>query len=107
MTDKAPACDPLSFGDYSRKQKNNERIFGFGLSTSISMPCPGCAEPDFLKTRVLDVQEALAGGAKCEKCGRSFRAKFVRTPAFVEFEIVQTSGPALPPYLPPIKRIEV
>lgn len=99
--------DPASAEDYNRKFAAGQRFFGFGLETGVGTPCPACAEPDFMVCRVVDMEATLRAGAVCRACGRGFRTVFPEglPPGVVRFEVVQTVGPDVPSYMPPIRRV--
>jgi hypothetical protein len=94
--------------EYEAKYHANTRMSGFGLDTTIHMPCPFCAEPDFLSYRSLETHEALAKETVCTKCGRGMRNLIVRTEhagsVTVGFAPVQTRGDDPAPYLRWIQR---
>jgi len=99
-------ADPATREDYDRLAKANQRIEGFGLDTTMHLPCPFCAAPDFMVYKVLEVQQRLEAGAGCRSCGRSLRAQFKPDQPGTVFEFVQTGGPDAPDYLPPIRRVD-
>lgn len=92
--------------EYEAKYKANTELEGFGLDTTVHMPCPACAEPDFLVYRVLETETALSRGAVCVHCGVGVRAVFTHALNGTSFEFVQTAGPELPEYLLPMKRVD-
>jgi hypothetical protein len=96
---------PGSLKAFNDKFNKNTHLDGYGAGTSMAMPCPGCAEPDFLKYEILNTEEAMAKGAICQHCGRGFKAVFTKTKNMTSFKIVQTCGDDLPAYQPAIKRL--
>jgi hypothetical protein len=83
----------------------NQKITGSGIgNVMVHMPCPFCAEPDFVVYEVLTVQTAMGEGAVCKSCQRGAKAVFTRHASGISFEIVQTVGPDAPSFLPPIRR---
>ena len=92
--------------EYEAKFHANEKITGYGSEVTMHMPCPFCAEPDFITHRVIDSEEAYEKGAVCKYCKRGAKAIFKHTAGGVEFEFVQTVGDPIPDYLPPMRRVE-
>lgn len=91
--------------EYVAKFTANQKMTGHGLgNVHVHMPCPFCAEPDFVVYEVLEVQTKMAEGAVCKHCGRGAKAVFTRTPGGVSFEMVQTVGDEQPDYLIPKMR---
>jgi len=98
--------DPETLEDYNRLFTANTGFHGFGLETEIDMPCPFCAAPHWLRTRVVATERAMKRGATCKECGRSARFVFdIDQPTAKQFHLVQTGGPDIPAYLPPIERV--
>lgn len=97
--------DPATLEEYQAKSIANVKYEGHGLSVAMVMPCPFCAEPDWLRHLVLEVESALARGATCKSCGRGAKAIFERNAGGVKFEIVQVLGDPPAPYLPPMRRL--
>jgi len=98
MMDCPEPVDPV---EYLALYNANVRFFGLGYMTSMSVPCPFCAAPDFMIYKVLEVQKKMEEGATCGCCRRSARAVFSDTPTGKRFEIFQTAGPAAPEWLQP------
>lgn len=97
--------EPTNIIEYNARYFDAQRISGYGLETTMHMPCPFCVEPDFLVYRILEVQEAMARGAVCKRCGRGCRAIFTHpNEGHLKFEIVQTVGPDAPEWLEPKMR---
>lgn len=97
--------DPASLDAFNDLFKANTVIDGSGLQTSISVPCPFCAAPNFMRYLIMETKEALMQGATCAACGRSGHFEFtIDTPTQKQFHLVQTGGPPAPDYLPHIKR---
>lgn len=97
---------PTNHDEYLQRFSLNQRMSSFGLNTTMHMPCPFCAAPDFLVYRVVEVQEAMGKGAVCKECGRGAKAVFIGHKGGISFEIVQTSGPDQPDWLEPKMRRE-
>jgi|SRR5688572_5266892 len=101
-------ADPKSREEYERRFNRHQRLEGFGTETTLHMPCPFCAAPDFIVARVVDVQAALAKGAVCQECGRGMRLEYTyHQPQVLSFEAIQTCGSDAPSYAPPCRRVEV
>lgn len=101
-----PQGDVVTLDEYNKKFESNTRYSGHGFETRLHMPCPGCAEPDWLSYRILEVEDALAKGATCKHCGRGFKAVFEANPHSKSFRLVQTCGADLPEFLPKIERVD-
>lgn len=97
-------ADPSDFQEYLDRFRTNSKLEGFGLSVSMSVPCPFCAAPAFMKYRILDTEKALQDGATCADCGRSAKAVFQKSLGVTQFEVVQTGGPDQPTWLQPKMR---
>ena len=93
--------EPASRDEYLDRLKANAVITGFGLDTTMHMPCPFCAAPDFLVYGIFAAESALAKGAACGECGRSAKAIFLQEGPG---EVVQTGGPDAPEWLTPKMR---
>jgi hypothetical protein len=91
--------------EYEQKFLGNQKITGFGIETTMHMPCPFCAEPDFLVHTILDTQKAYINGAICNHCGRGARAIFHGDGQSIRFYFVQTVGDPPPEYAPPMRRV--
>jgi hypothetical protein len=103
MTDK---YDPKTLEDFNAKYMKNHTIFGFGIEgVGMTLPCPGCAEPNFLTYKVIDFQEAIAKVTICQKCLRGFHGLITGSGGNILLEIVQTRGTPVPDYLPPIRHL--
>jgi hypothetical protein len=91
--------------EYEEKLNANQRITGIGFETTMHMPCPFCAEPDFMIYRVLETEQALDKGAVCKHCGRGMKAILKRSEGGISFELVQTCGDPPPDYVLPLRAI--
>jgi hypothetical protein len=97
--------DPRTHEEYAQRFAANTRVTGFGADTTMVMPCPFCAGPDFMQLRVMDFDhEVLRAGATCKLCGRSARGILERTPDMTSMRMVQTGGSDPAEYLPPMPR---
>lgn len=92
--------------EYDKKFYANQKISGQGIgNVFVHMPCPFCAEEDFVVYEVLQVEKALAKPIVCKHCQRGAKTVFTRDSSGVSFEIVQTSGEDPPDFLPPMRRV--
>ena len=96
--------EPNSMEEYKTKFYANQKITGFGLDTTMHVPCAFCGEPDFIVHRIIDTEKAYARGAVCNHCGRGMRGIVSRDRGGVSVEFVQTSGNAPPSWLEPAPR---
>lgn len=97
-------AEPTNMDEYEKRLKLGEMVTGYGLDTAMTVPCPFCAAPEWLKFNILEVEKGMAQGATCKECGRSARAIFDRGRSGVSFELVQTGGPDQPEWLEPKMR---
>ncbi len=96
---------PATLAEFNALYHQRVKYDGEGITTRVSLPCPGCAAPDFIDMHLRDTQTAWAKGATCAACGRGFRMLFSgRHSPSQTFEIVQTHGADLPAWAPPIRR---
>lgn len=91
--------------EYEKKFADNQKFSGRGVETTIHMPCPFCAEPDFMIYRVIEVNDFLAHEAVCKHCGRGMKGIVEKGESGVNVEFVQTCGDPAPDFLPPIRRL--
>lgn len=97
--------DPANMDEYKKKFELNTTYSGQGLDTTIHVPCPYCAEPEFMVYKIVESETALKKGGFCKHCQRGMVTVFhVDTPNNKQFEMVQTVGPDAPDYLPKIRR---
>jgi hypothetical protein len=90
---------------YTEKFFRNQFISGIGFGVEMHVPCPFCAEPDWLVHKIVDTREAYSAGAVCKHCDRGCRALFKRDAGGgVSWEFVQTSGRAAPSFVLPMRR---
>lgn len=97
--------EPTTLDEYNAKATTNIRITGTGLEVTVHMPCPFCAEPDWLIHRVLETEAAMGKGAQCKHCGRAAKAIYERNSSGIRFEIVQTLGDPPSTWLPAMRRL--
>jgi len=81
-----------SMEKYAAKYEENTRIEGFGEETAVIAPCPFCAEPGWLRYKILETEKQLAQGAECRMCGRGAKVVFTGTRDAIRMEFVQTAG---------------
>ena len=91
--------------EYEAKFHANQKVTGFGLEVTMHMPCPACAEPDFVSYKILEMKKVLTESVICKHCGFGSKAIFNHDNGGVSFEFVQTAGGDLPDYLPPMRRV--
>ena len=90
--------------EFNEKHEANSRISGSGSETTLHMPCPFCAEPDFLVHRIVDADAAYAKGAVCKFCRRGVRRVVNCGQVGWTTEAVQTCGPDVASWQRPIRR---
>lgn len=102
--------DPATLDEYNKRFNEGtlSSVAGVGAGVTVTMPCPFCAAPNWLKASILDVEGAMTKGATCSECARSGRAIMSHdaTGNSIGFEFVQTGGDDPPSYLPPMRRLE-
>ena len=92
--------DPLSLADLNERQSANMRIEGFGFDgITISLPCPFCGAPDNLIYKLYEVEQAVARGASCKECNRSWRVRSESSAHSTTWRIFLTAGPDLPAFM--------
>lgn len=64
---------PGSVEEYERLSTANLRYEGHGFDTTMVIPCPFCAAPDFHRVLIINSHEDLSREATCVHCGRSAR----------------------------------
>lgn len=95
---------PTSSEEYLARFHASQRIDGFGAGTTVHVPCPFCAAPDFASWKILEVEKGMREPGTCKECKRSCKTIFHHTTDGVSFEIVQTGGPDQPEWLTPHMR---
>ena len=94
-----------SIGEYELKYQRNSVIAGSGRSTTLRVPCPFCAEPDFFVHSIFGAREAFSAGAVCDHCGRGCRAVYTDDGVGgFSFEFIQTVGSDPPSFIPGMRR---
>lgn len=96
---------PKDLPEYQKRFAAAQSVSGSGLDTTMHMPCPFCAYPNWSNYRIVDTETAMAEERVCQKCGRGAKALFTREGEGVSFEIVQTRGDDIPDFLPKIRRV--
>jgi hypothetical protein len=99
--------EPDSLDEYNIRYAENMRIEGYGVDgVRTHVPCPFCAEPDWLVHGILDVEERYAKGAVCERCHRGVRALIRKEAGTTTLHFVQTEGPDAPVWFPwPMEKV--
>lgn len=97
--------EPQSKLAFEARFHENERIEGYGSDTTMIVPCPFCAAPDFMRWKILQMEETLSAGATCAECGRSCKGIFEHRRDSVHFEMVQTGGSEPAEWIPRMRRI--
>jgi hypothetical protein len=92
--------------EYQALFMKNMRIEGFGTDVTQVAPCPFCAAPGWARWRILFVQQDMGANCTCAHCGRSAKFLFEDSTDNIRFELVQTGGPPIADYLPPVRRID-
>jgi hypothetical protein len=96
---------PKSMQEYTERFHANQKITGYGIDTTMHMPCPFCAAPEWMVYRIIDSETAMVEGAVCSECNRGAAMEFqVNTPSNKQFEVVQTAGEPQPDWLQPMMR---
>jgi hypothetical protein len=93
--------EPTNQRAYLERFAANTYVFGFGLDTGQSMPCPFCAARDWCQFKIVDVVQVMSQEHICRECKRGAKAIYTRTPDSTGFRMVQTSGPEQPTWLDP------
>ena len=83
----------LTKEEYLERVNKNQKITGYGIDTTMHLPCPFCGAPDFTVYKVLEAQDAMKKESICSECKRGARAIFHNSHGGIEFEVVQTVGP--------------
>jgi hypothetical protein len=96
---------PESKLEYEERLTHNTDLSGFGFDTSVHMPCPFCAAPDFLIYKVLEVASAFQQDTTCAHCKRTVRGALHTTPNTATMRLFQVAGDDPPPWAPPIPRL--
>lgn len=65
------ANDLKSFEEYSDKFNQNMRTSGRFTSTTMHLPCPWCAEPDYMVVPLVNTPQVMSMPTLCKNCGRT------------------------------------
>ena len=103
--DPGESMIPQTKEEFERLFHQNQNITGFGIETTMHMPCPFCAAADWNVFRVIDSQEALAKRSHCSTCKRTVQGNIVRTPNEVSFGMTLVEGDD-PPSWSPMQRAD-
>jgi len=94
--------EPKNYEEYLKRSAKNQSVTGHGLgNVMVYAPCPFCAAKDFMVYELMTVHEAMQEDRICSECERG--AKFLLDKCehgSLFFEMVQTSGPDQPEWLP-------
>lgn len=89
-----------SLEDFRKKQKNNLHMEGIGKDTTIYIPCPYCAEPEFIVTKMTESGPKWLAGAVCASCGRGMQSLVITDlNGGRKLEFVQIVGSAPPDWM--------
>ena len=98
-----------SWDDFNTRFAAAQHIEGFGMDTTMHVPCAFCAAPDFMIYPLLELQTITSRIHICKACGRA--GKFLYQPlpqGGTQMELVQTGGPNPPAWMTPApRRVEV
>lgn len=97
---------PTNKAEYEERFALNNKLSGFGVDTTMHMPCPFCAAPDFMVYRIIETHAALREGGTCVECHRGFRGDVTVTSHGTSCEFVQTCGDDAPDYIPAMRRVK-
>jgi hypothetical protein len=89
--------------EYEKRFSDNQQITGRGLDTTMHMPCPFCAAPEFWVYKIMEMQKVVREGAVCKECGRGMKAIEIKVNGGFGLEFIQTQGDPPPPYVPHVK----
>jgi len=92
---------PTNMDEYNQRFKDNMKIEGFGLDVTQVFPCPFCAAPDWMTTKIIEVEQEMQKEHTCSECGRSAKSIVVRDDSGIRFNIVQTGGDDQPDWFEP------
>jgi hypothetical protein len=99
--------EPKSKEEYEQRFKSNSKITGYGMDTTVHVPCPFCAAPNFMSYKITEVEDVLGNGSVCGECNRGSRGIVLKIKGGTTIELVQTSGPDFNvSWLPPMRREE-
>lgn len=97
---------PKTGQEFTERFVANQHISGHGLTgTTMHLPCPFCAAPDFMVFLVVNTEEELQEEHACSECKRSGRNIITISATQKAIEFVQTDGPPPPAYLTPAPRM--
>jgi len=91
--------------EYELKFQQNYHLSGYGLDTTAHMPCPFCAEPDFMVYKIMEIQEEMRKEHICKACGRGTIGVITPVAGGAKMEIVQTQGDDPPDYVGKMRRV--
>lgn len=87
--------EPTTREEYEERFAKNTQIFGMGMTTSMSMPCPFCAAPNFMRYMILQMEEEITKEHVCKECSRGMRAQILieHRGLCKTMHFIQTRGP--------------
>lgn len=95
-----------SMEQYNEVFMRNQKISGLGIEgTTMHMPCPFCAHPDFMVYKIVDTEDKVVEPHVCSNCQRG--AKFILNDdgeGTKTLELVQTQGDDPPEWMQPHPR---
>lgn len=97
-------CDPKTLQEYIERASTGCRIVGVGMNVRVELCCPFCAEPDYVRYRIIEMRTVLAREHVCKTCGRGSITIFNEYGAATRLSVVQTCGEDPPSYLEGIAR---
>lgn len=93
--------EPDSLDEYNTRYQENILIEEYGVDgIRTHVPCPFCAEPDWLVHGLLDVEEKYRKGAVCRRCHRGAIVLTKKENNVTTLHFVQTEGPDIPAWFP-------
>jgi transcription elongation factor Elf1 len=96
---------PKSRDEFQRRFRSNSFLDDTGFSVTQHFPCPACAAADWLVTRLVDLDQFVGQEFVCHECGRGFAFHSPSSGVTSSsYEVVQTCGEDLPPWIPFIQR---
>lgn len=108
---------PRSMEDLEKQTLANSKVTGFMLETAQHIPCPWCAFKDFMVLYPFqgvvpdddrpNIDAQMETERECRRCHRKGKSNVERDPNGVQFEFVQTGGPAAPKWFTNPPRFEI
>jgi transposase-like protein len=92
-------AEPKDMQEYTERFAANQKITGFGVNVTMHMPCPFCAEPDFMVYKIIETEDATGG--TCKACNRTLLIEHEVVGPTRTIRMYQTGGPPQPEWLNP------